>query len=342
MDVNNLDDKIESNSPIEILNIPDFSVVIPLYNKSESIVQTLDSVLNQSYQSFEIIIVDDESTDNSVNIIENRYNDPRIKIISQENQGEYGARNTGILNSQAKAIAFLDGDDEWGRDYLEEIHTLMQHYPEAGLYCTAYSQIQDGKNNERYAFGFQENDRGIMQSPLKNFVIDRVNPMSCSNAVIPRMVFQQIGMFAPTRGSGWDWEMWVRVILNYPIAYSAKNLVKINICGDNRLSNVPQNMQLDEHPVIIYLDSLNENELSASVSLPELILFRDYINVVFADMWITTGGDGQFIRKILTRINNKNIFKKEIIYGYVQSFTPIFLRGYIYYIAKRVQNIMSK
>ena len=95
-----------------------FSIVIPLYNKAHTIERTLSTVLNQSFKEFEVVIVNDGSTDNSEEVIRNFTSDSRIKIINQENQGVSAARNKGVSLSSFEYVAFLDGDDEWLPDYL--------------------------------------------------------------------------------------------------------------------------------------------------------------------------------------------------------------------------------
>lgn len=113
------------------------SVVIPLYNKAHTIVNTLNSVLQQIYQNFEIIIVNDGSTDNSVEIIKQHFVDDRIRIINQKNAGVSVARNRGVEEAQSEYIAFLDGDDEWHPEYLYTMHKIIIKYPKAGLYLCA-------------------------------------------------------------------------------------------------------------------------------------------------------------------------------------------------------------
>ena len=114
-----------------------FSVVIPLYNKAHTIEQTLSSVLNQTFTEFEVVIVNDGSTDNGVQIISNFTNDPRICIIEQENQGVSAARNRGIAKSRYNYIAFLDGDDEWKPNFLLKIKEAIKKYPDASMYGTS-------------------------------------------------------------------------------------------------------------------------------------------------------------------------------------------------------------
>lgn len=115
------------------------SVIIPLYNKAHTIVNTLTTVLNQTYQDFEIIIVNDGSTDNSVETINTYFCDSRIHIINQDNAGVSVARNRGVEVSKGDWIAFLDADDEWLPQYLETLLGALNRYPQANMIgCASY------------------------------------------------------------------------------------------------------------------------------------------------------------------------------------------------------------
>ena len=114
-----------------------FSVVIPLYNKQQSIVNTILSVFKQSYQNFEIVIIDDGSADSSVDAVKS-ISDERIRLIHQENQGVSAARNRGIKEASYEWIAFLDGDDLWESNHLEEIVKMMKVFPEHKVYVTSF------------------------------------------------------------------------------------------------------------------------------------------------------------------------------------------------------------
>ncbi len=113
------------------------SIVIPLYNKAHTIIATLDTVFNQTFQNFEVVIVNDGSTDNGVDIISQKFQDPRLRIISQENQGVSAARNRGVDEAKGEWVAFLDGDDKWHPDYLGTMYTLICRYPEAVMFLCA-------------------------------------------------------------------------------------------------------------------------------------------------------------------------------------------------------------
>lgn len=117
------------------------SVVIPLYNKAHTIVNTLITVLCQTYQNFEVVIVDDGSTDNSVAIIESKFDDKRIRVIKQANGGVSAARNTGIKMAEGEWIAFLDADDEWLPEYLSTLMIAADDNPAIDLLiCGRYGQ----------------------------------------------------------------------------------------------------------------------------------------------------------------------------------------------------------
>jgi glycosyltransferase involved in cell wall biosynthesis len=114
-----------------------FTVVIPLYNKAHIVLRSLASVLTQTYQNFELLIVNDGSTDNSVEIIRQFSSDPRIRIIDQKNQGVSVARNTGVKFAKYEYIAFLDADDEWLPGYLQKMYEAIQLFPSAAIYGCA-------------------------------------------------------------------------------------------------------------------------------------------------------------------------------------------------------------
>lgn len=115
------------------------SVVIPLYNKAHTIVNTLNTVFKQTYQDFEVVIVNDGSTDNGVEVIKKHFSDPRIRIINQSNAGVSVARNRGVEEAKGDWIAFLDADDEWLPEYLSTLIGALNKYPYAEMIgCSSY------------------------------------------------------------------------------------------------------------------------------------------------------------------------------------------------------------
>ncbi|MDP8208206.1 MAG: glycosyltransferase family A protein [Candidatus Electryonea clarkiae] len=128
------------------------SVVIPLYNKEQYIARAIQSVLSQTYNDFELIVVDDGSTDASAKVVE-EFNDPRQRLIRQPNAGECAARNRGIAESRTELIAFLDADDQWLPEHLIAIKCLSEKYPECGAFATAYDIVDPPYH--RYTANFE-------------------------------------------------------------------------------------------------------------------------------------------------------------------------------------------
>lgn len=197
-------------------NLPYISVVIPLYNKERYIQRTLDSVLAQTFENFEIIIVNDGSTDNGPEIVK-QFDDPRIKIINQKNAGVSAARNHGIKEAKAELIAFLDADDEWLPDFLPTIIMLRKKYSYAGAYATGYywgDTICDSaiRRIECYDMNWD----GI----IPDFFKLRLGTLNSSITVIKKDVFNKIGNFPEGINMGEDLDMWIRLAVYYPIAYS--------------------------------------------------------------------------------------------------------------------------
>jgi len=121
-----------------VSNPPKFSVIIPLYNKRSYIRRAVDSVLSQALTDFELIVVDDGSTDGSVEELNKLIHDSRLRLIKQCNQGVGAARNTGIHNALANWIAFIDADDMWLTNHLCELKELVDRFPESGLVSTRH------------------------------------------------------------------------------------------------------------------------------------------------------------------------------------------------------------
>lgn len=174
--------------------MPKISVIIPLYNSERYIDRTIHSVLNQTYPDFEVIIVDDGSTDRGVEICQS-FSDSRIKIIQQANRGAPGARNTGIRHAQGDYIALLDSDDIWSRHKLDRHFAHLEQEPTVGIsFC--YSEFID-ESDKRLGL-YQKSKRltgitpdGILcQNPIGNG----------SSAVIRRSVLQDIEFQAEIQG----------------------------------------------------------------------------------------------------------------------------------------------
>ena len=203
-------------------NIPLFNIVIPLYNKAEHIQRTIDSVLAQTVQDFEIIVVNDGSTDGGDNIVK-QYTDPRIKLIEQKNSGVSAARNRGILNANAKYIAFLDADDAWYPDFLDTIKNLIKKFPEAGAYATAYKVKEP--NGKYYKVNFSPIPPFPWNGIISNYfecLASGNHSIQTSAVCIKNDIFDSVGLFDTSFTMGEDTDMWIRLFLKTNIVFSTK------------------------------------------------------------------------------------------------------------------------
>lgn len=213
-----------------------FSIIIPLYNKAAYIEKAIRSVLAQTFQEFELIIIDDGSTDDSFTqlaIISQQLSveDPeslkKIQIVQQENQGVSTTRNNGVKLANYDYIAFLDADDWWESTFLEEIKTLITQYPEAGVYCSSYYKVKDGYKIIA--------NIGVDQ----DFKVGRINyfetyrktmwmPVWTGAVVILRSFFVEEGGFKAQLKIGEDFDLWIRLALKYPVVLLNKPLSNYN------------------------------------------------------------------------------------------------------------------
>lgn len=200
------------------------SVVIPLYNKEQSIASTLQTVLNQTYQDFEIVIVDDGSTDRSVEEVK-KVADPRIRLIHQTNAGVSAARNRSIEEAKGEYIAFLDADDEWKSDYLKTQYELTQKYPECSVFACNY-EFKDTQGRVTPTIirklPFKGED-GILSNYFEIASCSHP-PLWTSAVIVKKSAIQSIGGFSIGIKSGEDLLTWARLAVQEKIAYSRKPL----------------------------------------------------------------------------------------------------------------------
>lgn len=209
------------------------TVVIPLYNKADCIATALDSVLIQTYQDFEVIVVDDGSTDDGAAVVE-QYADPRIRLIRQENAGVSAARNKGISEARGEYVAFLDADDEWMPEFLAEIVALQQEFPDCKAQATTYVQCQNGekKNIILNKLPFS-GDHGVLTNYFE--VATHSNPPIWTGGVcIERALLQDLGGFPLGIKSGEDLLTWARIATHTHWAYSLKPYAIFNMEGYNK------------------------------------------------------------------------------------------------------------
>lgn len=189
-----------------------FSVIIPLYNKANYVRKTIESVLVQTYKEFEIIVVNDGSTDNSLEVI-GEINDPRIRIFSKENGGVSAARNYGIEKAQYEYIAFLDADDIWLPDYLETIKGMIEQYPQAGVFATGRTSVYPDRKIDRVISFLPKGEIAIFEDYVKSIMKKEMIQLWTGTVCTKKELFYKIGGFREGVKRGEDIDMWLRLSL---------------------------------------------------------------------------------------------------------------------------------
>jgi glycosyltransferase involved in cell wall biosynthesis len=186
---------------------PLVTVITPAYNVGPWIGEAIDSVRSQTEHRFEYVIVDDGSTDDTADVVRARAaQDDRIRLVSIENSGSGAARNVGLGEARAPFVAFLDGDDRWGRDFLRcQLTAMEQAPPEVGVaFCHTRVMMESG------------NVVALRWQPTGPCDVDRMlvennPPHHGSSLLIRRSCFEELGDFDPKMRSAVDFEMWLRI-----------------------------------------------------------------------------------------------------------------------------------
>lgn len=217
--------------------MPFFSVCIPLYNKANFIAKTLQSVVDQNFKNFEILICDDGSTDHSVAKV-NKFKDERIKLIQQDNQGAASARNKTIQASSGEYIAFLDADDLWQKNHLNTLYQLICDYWQAKLFATNY-KIQSLNGKHRLPFFSHLLKTGFVDDYFFESLSDPV--MTCFNSAVHHSVFKEIGDFNSDYRTGQDVDFAIKANLNFRLAYHEEPTVIYHQTTENNLAKTQFN-----------------------------------------------------------------------------------------------------
>lgn len=218
---------------------PLFSVVIPLYNKADTILRTLKSVQNQVFQDFELIVVDDGSKDDGVSVVEEFASQFPVKFIRQPNQGVAAARNAGSRAARGRFIAYLDGDDEWRPDFLQEMNKIIDSYPDAQVMGSNYEFC---------------GPRGL-DSGLYRKRIDKVDifkewvyriPLNSSSMVVSKAAFSEVSGYDSTLRYFEDAEFLFRLGEKYDFFISRRVLSRYNGDARERAASSNRNINLIE------------------------------------------------------------------------------------------------
>ena len=210
--------------------VPKVSIIIPTYNRVEFLAISVNSVLNQTFTDFELIISDDASTDNTRQYVKS-ISDPRVKYIcNDKNLGIAATRNNALTSSEGQYIAFLDDDDEWFEDKLTlQIDKIKECPPQTGGIYSGVKYLD--VEREKITFVSVPKIRGkILNSLLsENFLVT-------SALLLKKECFQKIGQFDTAFRSASDFDMWIRIACEYEFDYIEKPLIKYKV-HNNKITN---------------------------------------------------------------------------------------------------------
>ncbi len=286
----------------EFDHMPKVSVIIPTYNREKYITETINSVLKQTYSDYEIIVVDDGSTDNTEQLIKEQFGD-KIIYLFKTNGGPASARNLGIRVAKGEYIAFLDSDDLWMPEKLEIQIDYMDAHPECGLSFTkALSFIADSISQ----YEDMELMYNITTSPtLKNLIQGNFIPNL--TVITQKRCIDDVGGFDERKEliGKEDYELWIRVAMNYSIACIPRVLARYQLHGENLWAGT--SIRKAETDYFMVIDCLNEK-------FPGLIkdMFGD-VNAFYAERYRDIGDAIPFSGDLREKAR---LYRRSIISGW--------------------------
>ena len=282
-----------------------FSVIIPLYNKAPYIAKAIDSVLAQTFTDYELVIVDDGSRDESARIASDAISGhENCRLIKQENAGVSVARNNGVKASQGDYLCFLDADDWWEPMFLEEMSRLVVALPDAGIYGTNYTIVNETKHKTRVAQigveqGFEHGYINYCQVYAKTMYM----PLWTGAVCIPRRVFEEMIGFPEGIKLGEDFLLWLCIALKYQVAFLNK-----------ALSNYNQDVELDNRGVkdkgfdpesfmTFHFDQFEDDERKN----PDLKILLDRIRVYSLLRFWSENAFRQRVKEEICKVDFRNV-----------------------------------
>lgn len=299
--------------------MPFFSVVIPLYNKQEFIAATLQSVLAQTFTDFEVIVVNDVCTDSSMAVV-STFTDPRINTVAHgKNSGLSASRNTGIQHAQANYIAFIDADDTWQPNFLEEIKKLAGDFPEAALFGCQYLEV--------YPNGMQvAHAHTVTRGLVPNFFEAGLRqPLYCqSGFCVKKEVFTVAGFYNESITFSEDIDFNIRANYHFKLAYTPQPLTLYYIHQQGQMT--VQGLAGKVIPNLDTYEPLARNR-------PDIKQYLDFYRYVYA-RWYKIEGNIPAYKKMLAHLNRANLnYKQRLLLA-----APVFVLRLV----RKVKSILIK
>ncbi|OKL39883.1 glycosyltransferase family 2 protein [Pontibacter flavimaris] len=247
------------------------SVVVPLYNKEDYILDTVKSILDQTFSDFELLIINDGSIDNSLERLKG-ISDSRVKVINQENQGVSAARNKGVKLASGKWVAFLDADDYWDQTFLEKLTRLINQYPDGKIFSSG--------RRLRFKDKIEEYNNPLLPDPGSSASVDYIQiiekylpPIHSSSCLICRDLLVESSGFRPGMRKFEDHDLWIRLAYNRPVFFLNDPLltyrkdVEVKFSGSKCTLTAPD--------FIAYLSTLADIK-SKVINLEHIVCIENY------------------------------------------------------------------
>lgn len=303
-----------------------FSVVIPAFNAEKFIARSIQSVLNQTYKDFELIIIDDGSKDGTKQKI-SEFQNAKIKYFYQENAGVSAARNRGIQASSHDYVCFLDADDEWMSDHLDVLASLIEKYNGCGLYVTGYDlRLNNGETIHKSQQILKKISDEDFASDDGFDILNRNGYFLNTNTVcIKREVFKNVGLFVEGVKNGEDDDMWFRIFSYYPLAVSKK----ITTTYDRSGCGATGQREVFESTFLERVDGLLESSEVPEHRKKSLIVWRERHNLSQARKYILAG-EKKKAAHIFRDVSFQKVSKKKYFETLLCLFLPTrFVREHI-------------
>ncbi len=295
------------------------SVIIPVFNRQDYVAETIESVINQTYNNIEIVIINDGSTDNSEEIIRSfaAHYPKKINLINQQNQGQVKARNNGLKVARGEFIAFLDSDDVWLPEKIEKQIHLFEN--EVGLVYSGVQYIDAlGK-----VIGGELCDQSIRGSVYEKLLVK--NRMTGGTVVVKNEALKKVGLFDETLKAAENWDLWIRIAKFYELDFVDETLLKYRKHSDNMSGN--NNLMLDATYNILEKHCLNSGVEEVTGEACKVATANYYYRV------------GVYLASISDYTNARMNFQKAT--KYVPNYLDCNIRITRSYLGKRINALVS-
>lgn len=282
--------------------MPYFSVIIPLYNKENYVEDTLKSILRQTFSDYEVVLVDDCSTDGSVAKVQPFLSNTVRLVAHTQNSGLSASRNTGIRNSKAQFVTFLDADDTWEPSLLEAFHSMITKFPDESIFAANYREVYPDNTIRLPKNNTSDLKEGEVYHITDFFSRNTQQGFFIHSGIcFDKKVFEEVGFYDEAIDFSEDLDFNIRAFSQYDLVYKNSRLVNYTMQSENQLTlssilgkRIPD---YDQYEVL-------------AVDNPQLKSYLDFERYVIAKH-LKTDGDTIKYKEITRNLNPKNLNWKQ-------------------------------